>query len=222
MSLVIQESDVAMLRIEYRDQGGNRAFNVLHYQLRLATPGGGGIFNGELASTVLPDLANAARLKLANPWAATASGNIFMTGIAAQGIHPAPRSALYVHTFGVEVAGAFEDEALPLQDSATILKRTAVGARWGIGRLFHVGLPEAFNTDGFITPAGMAQLSAFADALAEEISHVTLGTTYHWRPILWQAPNPEAPNGRITQLVSVDLSDNVIKTQRRRRPGKGI
>jgi len=222
VSYIIEQNNIAIVRLGYRDDGGNRAFNVLHYRLdNVSTGGGGGDPNG-LASTVLPDLIAAVKLKLAGQWANAASIGVSMTDVMAQSVWPLPKSRAYTNTFLDPVPGVAVGDMLPLQDAPTLLKRTNFGGRTGLGRLYFVGVPESKQVSGLLIPDFFEDVSGFATALGETVQHVTLGKTFSWNPVLFHlTPGPIIAEV-VTPITDVTLSDEVIKTQRRRRPGKGI
>lgn len=222
MAVNVNEQDIATVRLEFKDSNQNTAFNLLHYRLREVSVPGGGLFQGEDWAEVGPALAEAAFTLLKTGWQAQASFDARMTGVSVQSIHPAPRSRMFTHTAAQATTGIIEDEMLPFQDAPTILKRSAFGERWGMGRLFVAGLPESSQVGGIMTAGAVIAANNWAGDLATEVSHVTNGNTFFWRPVLFARDglNPGVP--RVTELVTIDLSDPILKTQRRRRPGKGI
>jgi hypothetical protein len=222
MALETNVGDVVSVRLEFADANANKAFNVLHYRLRDVEVPGGGLFAGEDFAAVAPGLAMGLGLALRTGWSAFASQDVKMTGVTVQNLHPLPKSAQYTSTFAAPFPGEHEDHALPLQDAPTLLKRTAHGSKWGIGRVFVVGLAEASQNAGIIEPGIIPTINAWATDLGDEFNHVVNGNTFHWRPCLFSGPLPNGGAPRILDFVQIVLSDNVLKTQRRRRPGKGI
>jgi len=211
-----------MVRLEYTGPSLTRAFNVLHYQLTFVAVPGGTLFPGEAASVVIPALLETIQTGPAAAWPATASDQVRITGTSGQSVHPAPRSRLFTDVYPNDgLPGVVAGDPMPLQDSVTIIKRTAVGARWGLGRLFHAGLSEEQQDGGLLNVAELANMSFFADALSANRVYTVAGNTYTWAPCLYAPATPTTPV-RITRITDVGLSDRIIKTQRRRRPGKGI
>jgi len=222
MAVEINEGDILEVRLEFKDELQNRAFNILHYRLASVAVAGGGLFPGEDFAAVAGGIAEAAYDKLGPAWAGAAAASITFTGASVADIFPDDRSAQYHFTEDNPFVGDIASDPLPLQDAPTILKKTAFGARWGIGRLFYVGLPESMQAGGVMTAGGVTNVQLFADELSENFTFVSGIYTYTFTPVLYGIRPDQPNNPRITSLVSVDLSDPIIKTQRRRRPGKGI
>jgi len=222
VALNINLGDVIMVRPNYFDQIGNVAYNVLHYQLHDVSIAGGGVFTGELATTLLPLVNQAFATGVMPVWAAAANEQIGCSGITSQAIFPAPRSAAVTTMLSEPVMGAEVGQALPLQDTLTLLKRTAVGQRWGLGRFYFVGLGEAQQENGIMTTDHFDDMQALALELKDNLTFSAGIYTYVFRPVLWTNPSVALPAGRVTPITNVVLSDAILKTQRRRRPGKGI
>lgn len=222
MAVELNVGDIVEVRLNFRDSLATRAFNVLHYRLASVSTTGGGTFDGVDFTEVAGELAEVTFDNLAPVWAAGASNTVLFEGVSVANVFPLPRSAQYHYTPAPPTSGDIVGDALPLQDSPTILKKSAFGARWGIGRVFFVGAAESMQENGLLNDAGATAVQDFANELAETISFVEGPHTYFFAPTLY-GPRPGEPdNPRITSIVSIDLSDRVIKTQRRRRPGKGI
>lgn len=222
MAVELNEGDVIQVRLNFEDGQGSKCFNVLHYELATVTVDGGGLFPGEDFAAVANELAENVYDNLAPVWADAAVTDCRFTGVTVSNIYPLPRSASYTYTPDPILSGTVLGEAMPSQDTPTILKRTAFGARWGIGRLFFVGLSESQQEGGQLTGAAVNAIQDFANALAGNISFVETIYTFNFSPILFGRPVPPSTVPRITQVVSIDIADGIIKTQRRRRPGKGI
>jgi len=222
MATTIQMGDITTLRLGYADVNGNRAFNVLHYRLDNVSITGGGLFPGEMASIVLPGLITAARLVLPNAWKEAASTKVSMVDMTATSVSPLPRSRSYTQTFTDPVEGLIVGDMLPLQDSPTLLKRTNVGNRWGLGRLFFVGVSETSQDEGILIPDWFEQVDGFCNQLELPLQYTIGVYTYTWGPVLWsKTPGPVVVE-HVTAVTDVNVSDAILKTQRRRRPGKGI
>lgn len=222
MAVELNIGDVVEIRLNYRDANQSRAFNILHYRLANVSVSGGGEFTGVDFADVANELAEVTYDNLAPVWATGGSASVVFEGISVANVFPLPRSAQYHYVADPATPGEVVGDAMPLQDSPTIVKRTAFGARWGIGRLFYVGISESVQANGVLNTTGRQVVQDFANELAETISFVEAPNTYFFTPVLFGQRPLEPDNPRITQIVSIDLSDPIIKTQRRRRPGKGI
>jgi hypothetical protein len=111
-----------------------------------------------------------------------------------------------------------------MQDAVTLLKQTGIGERWGQGRMFVPGIPELHAEGGRITPTAIGHLGDLWNLIPTFflVSDGTYDTQL--APVLYSPEHavdeviiPE----RVTPITAGALSDDVIKTQRRRRPGKG-
>lgn len=222
MATIVQVGDIFSVRLGFRDVGGNVAYNMLHYKVDVITPTPPAVYTGELTQAIASPLAEAIFDHFKADWAALASQEVAFNEVMVQSIYPTPKSRQYFHIPGVPQDGAINEDALPLQDAPTLVKRTAVGARWGIGRVFVVGLPEGANNVGLITPAYEALLNDFALLFDDPITVIEAGVNYGFKPVLVGQPVPPSVAPRVTDLISVALSGVTFKTQRRRRPGKGI
>lgn len=193
------------------------AMNVLHYQVKSIMDGPLPAPTALPVSTVLPAMNAAMFASISTVWADLASNQVEMNGIKSQSIYPAPKSAPFTYT-PTAVPGTIVSEALPLQDTPTILKRTIYGTKWGLGRVFVVGLPESGQAEGQMTNAQEVLVADLAFELKQQVTFVAGAYTYTLQPVLWSL---NSSGHRITEIVDMVLSDDVIKTQRRRRPGKG-
>lgn len=221
MSTAIGEGDVLQVRLEYR-AGDTVAYNILHYEFDDLTV----IATGLPPATFVPfeDLVGSILTEVANhfrpDWQAIASNTVQYTGVTVQSIHPAPRSRPYTGGLLAPASGEVIDEALPLQDSVTILKRSPVGERWGLGRAYVVGLPESSQVGGVLAAGLVPFFTAFADKFAASIPVVAPLYSFDLDPILFA--RLEGGDVRKTPITDAALSNDTLKTQRRRRPGKGI
>jgi len=222
MAVSVHEGDVITARLNFRDEAGNQAFNLLHYRLRLVTVAGGGLYPGEDWADVGVPLATAIFDMLAPDWEGLASQQVTMTGVTVQDIYPAPRSRAFTYTPAGGIQGDQLFDALPLQDAPTILKRSVFGERWGLGRIFVVGMAENHQAAGRLTAPGMAFLEAWCAVLANEVQITVGANTFFFRPTLFSPNSGPGGTARTTEITTIEPSDDVIKTQRRRRPGKGI
>lgn len=224
MSITVNTGDVLSARLEFRNEDGTVAFNVLHYQVAGIDPvppnppyPPGSVFMTEFG----PAFANAVFDNLAPGWTPFASNEVTFTGVSVQNLWPASRSVQFHYTAPVPQPGDVDDQALPLQDTPTIIKQTLFGERWGLGRMYVVGIPEVGQQFGSLTPAYATLVNAFAGNVKSPVE-VSIGVyVFTLIPILYADIGPDDPP-RITIVTNMFLSNPVIKTQRRRRPGKGI
>jgi hypothetical protein len=212
-----------MARVNTSD-GLSRSFNVLHYEMTLLSnanpeiPPPATVF----ADDYLPVLAANLSTKLKNTWVNATSEKMTFDGVTTQGVYPDPRSRPYTFLETEEKNGGIAGDMLPMQDAMTILKRTIFGTRWGLGRYFHSGIPESVQDKGITTDAYRTLVDTYASELADTISATFGAVTAVFVPILFSLSPGPVVVPRKTFLSSAICSDNVIKTQRRRRPGKGI
>ena len=215
MSLVIAAGDLLNVRLNYDlEDYADRAFNVLHY--RVATSVG----TPPAMSVALAAIGQEMFAKWSALWKAAASEEVRMAGVTVCDVFPLPRSVATTYTPGAPVAGVQASEAIPLQDSPTLLKKTDVGMRWGQGRLFYVGIPESGQHEGILEPATASLLNTMGVALADTVNASSGGWSCSLTPVLCRGPEDNPVS--ITPITSGRLSDVIIKSQKRRRPGKGI
>lgn len=215
MALTIGVNDILNVRLNY-DQASyvDRAFNILHYKVASATGAPPSI------DTALAAIGQAMFTKWSALWAPGASNEVRMAGVTVTDVFPVPRSVATTYTPGSPVPGAVVSDAIPLQDSPTLLKKTPVGQRWGQGRLFYVGIAESGQHEGLLEPATAGVLNTMGAALSDNVSVTSGGWSCVLTPVL--ISGPEDNPTRTTVITSGRLSDITLKTQRRRRPGKGI
>lgn len=221
MSNLMAVGDVCEVRLNTGD-GLSQFFNILHYELQGISDSAPGPPPTVLdASDFLGLLATSVFTNLEPDWSAATPTTQRFYGVTAQSIYPDPRSRPYNYFPVAPGEGVVEAESLPGQDCATLLKKSVFGNRWGLGRFFFSGIPESFQENGIMSDPYVILLQAFCDELNEGYA-INVGTvTGTWAPILF-GPGDAPGTVRKTAIVEVDVSDNVIKTQRRRRPGKGI
>lgn len=214
MSIVIGNSDLVAVRLNYSlEDDSTVAYNQLYYRV------------GSVAGTpppisqVLSDVATAMYALWSAPWAATAAASVTMTGVTVTSVFPLPRSVAVTHNPGTPTVGSVAGGALPLQDSITLLKTSDVGNRWGLGRMFVVGVPEASQADGRIGVLPLAAYEALASKLNDAVLVTGAGYSLTCAPVL--KSGPEDNPTRITPITGGRVSNDILKTQRRRRPGKG-
>jgi len=214
MSLVPAAGDLLNVQFVFTNVATATAMNVLHYRVGSLT---GTIPN---MNTFLGAVSQALATSFSGVWEPTASDQVKFVNVRTTNVFPLPRSVGVNYVFPTAVPGTSEGEALPLQDSITILKRTAVGARWGMGRFYAVGIPETQQANGIISNSNRLLYNTMAGWIGSSQSIAGTGWDVVLNPCL--VNGPEDNPTRITNILSADVSNNIIKTQRRRRPGKGI
>lgn len=213
MSVPIAVNDVIQVRLEY-SYGETVAYNLLDYQVASISgtmPSPAGVL-GSLAE----DFFN-----LYGPlWDDAASSAVKMTGVSVQDVWPEPRTNIIRYTPGTPRPGLVSGEPLPLQDAPCFTKRTDYGQRWGRGRFFYVGLAEEGQVGGIITNASMLLLEPLAALIAQGVVISGTGWGMNLKPVLYSKKKGVPP--RITPITVCHAESNIIKSQKRRRPGKGI
>jgi hypothetical protein len=222
MSAAIEVGDHITARLEFQGNSSDVGFNVLWYRVGnvIDTATGAPSATAVPNSVALPAIAEAVYNHLKDEWQFAACVQATFTSVTAQSPYPLPRSRPYTFVPAVAEDGAIAGELLPSQDCPTILKRTDFGQRWGMGRLFFFGLGEAQQDNGLMTNAAVGLVNAFAAKLVTTILATVGGQTISLTPVL--VKGTKAAVTRSTPLTDAALSNAVIKTQRRRRPGKGI
>lgn len=214
MAIVMANGNLLSVRIGYSVVGSpDVAYNILHYQVSGSTGAAPAI------GTALAAVALAMFSKWFALWKTSAGIDVQMDGVKVSNVFPLPRSVAQTYTPGAPAIGTGGGEALPLQDAPTLLKTTDVGNRWGMGRLFYVGLCEAFQDSGQVTAGQVATLNTMGSALSDTVSVASGGWSATLVPVLLSGPEDNPT--RITQITGGRLSGVVIKGQKRRRPGKG-
>lgn len=220
MAVDLAQGDVLEVRLAFQSPA-SRAYNILHYQVASVTvnatslPAAIRIPLTPQVNQLGPDVLSA----FGEAWKSLASNEVLMTDVTIQSVYIDPRSRPFTYTPAAEIRGTIDDDCLPLQDCPTILKRTLIGQRWGLGRVFVPGVPETGQNDGILTNALVDSLNDYSDVFANlfTVNDGTYTTVY--RPVLYTPQAGVAP--RVTVITDAELSDRVLKTQRRRRPGKG-
>lgn len=213
MALSITLNDIIMVRLNYK-LAGDTAYNVLHYRLQ-AIP--------VTTTPFLPALAEIAETMYtawSDVWSPGASELVTMDGVTVQSL-TGDKSIPVTYRPTVPTPGGLDGEPLPLQDSWTALKRGRMASRHGLGRAFFVGLTETVQVGGVITDNGQkVLLTAFASKLKDNVTVSVPEGNIVCDPVITSGPQAKVGLG-----VGVELGlpgDWVIKSQRRRRPGKGI
>lgn len=221
MPVTLPNNCIATVRINYDTFTGEECFNILHYQLSQVTVTATGLPAAvePNADQGLPALAFSASAVFANAWKKFASKKLGVAGATAQKVYPGDRSQPYTFTAGTPTVGLIDSDMLPLQDAVTILKKTGYGQRWGLGRLYVPGIPEANADVGFIDATAVTNLADLINILDDSLLASDDTYDYTWIPVLTNVPTSGVP--RVHTVTKAELSDQIIKTQRRRRPGKG-
>lgn len=201
---------------------GDKAFNVLHYQVSSITDTTTGL-PAAVAPTFVDcggDIAEALWQKFYAFWKFLGSVDVNMESTTVQSIYPIPRSLPITWTSDPETSeGTVVGDPLPLQDTLTLLKKTDVGMRYGQGRIFVAGFSEAANEAGRATAPTMANMAGLGAALINPVDVISGPNTIRLRMVL-AGSGPRV--GIFLPVRTIITSDNLFKTQRRRRPGKGI
>ena len=214
MAVTLANGNLLTVRLFYQVEGiTDFAMNVLHYRVDGLTG---------LPATPLEGLEQIAQDMYdawAGPWALAASEDVKMQFVTVSNVFPLPRSVQASHSPALPTEGAIASEPLPLQDCPTLLKKTSIGARWGMGRLFYVGTPESHQDSGSLTGAGITALASMITRIFTPVVSIGTGWNCTLRPVLLRGPEDNPVS--ITDIEDAVLSNSVLKTQRRRRPGKG-
>lgn len=220
MSINWNVNDVIEAKLEYYN-GESRCFNILHWRMTNIVVTATGLPPAvEIPfATIGADLAGDIYSFISNEWKNLASSFWSMTSCTVQNVHPLPRSLPLTYIPGAAVTGMIADDSLPAQDTATILKKTDFGERWGMGRIYVPGLPENAQNNGVLNAGAVTALQDLADTFQAFAGGTAGAYSYALEPVLFGAGDG---GPRINPIRAHTLSDNVLKTQRRRRPGKGI
>lgn len=220
MSAVLHLNDVITVRLEYQDALLNKAFNILHYSLKEVGGGPGGLWAGESMFTAGPLIAEEMMNIFSPEWSNCSAQDIAMSGVTVQNIFPGTPSRAYTFTPPAPIAGSIVSDPLPMQDAVTILKRGELATRKHLGRVFIPGIPETGQDGGILTDPQRVLYNALAAKFEQVVPVLVGGWNLQFYPTLFNPSELPAPLQRA--IFDCDVSDNVIKTQRRRRPGKGI
>lgn len=214
MALNPSAGDILNVRFTYTNPATATAMNVLHYRV------------GSLSGSVpgMPTFLATIAVQLAEEWKAVwrpvASNQVTLADCRVVNVYPLPRSVGVITFPSIPRSGSVDSEALPLQDSVTILKRTAVGARWGLGRIFMVGIAEADQANGAISADLLARYGDVSNWIGSARTISGTGWNAVLNPCLIRGPEDNPVS--ITNILSAQVSNTIIKTMRRRRPGKGV
>lgn len=222
MSTVMDIGDVVSIRLNYRDDQGSILFNVLHYTFAEADPIGSGTppFESAAAEEVVPALTALVVNTWAAAWVDVSSTGILLEGGTGQSIYPSPLSRQYNYTPETPYQGEVAGDMMPSQDAVTLLKRTPFGGRGGIGRMFVPGIPEASQSSGRLTPTAFEEYKTLAEFIPVQRVITNGNYTLKFNPVLFRRTT--AGGAFLQTITAGELSDGLLKTQRRRRPGKGI
>lgn len=221
MSINISPGDLWEFKLHFL-AGDTNAFNVIHYKVTQVNDQSTG-----LPAAIAPPLApqastiGAAMIGYFAPtWQDFAVNSVQFLGVGVQSILPSPRSRYWFTQSPVEIFGTLVGDALPLQDTPTLLKKSEYGERTGLGRIFAVGLGEGSQQGGVLTNVAEGLLADFADQFQQTRTIIGVGYNFVIKPVIYNRGAALGVNS--TDIFDVQLSDSIIKTQRRRRPGKGI
>lgn len=228
MAVNVVTNDIVTARLEFL-LGTDVGYNVLHYRII----GVDVISSGLPSAIAVPfdamanEMAQAVYETFDDPWKLIASQDVVFTGVTVQDIYPAPRSRPYTYLPVAAVNGLIVSEALPFQDTLTVLKKSIYGERWGLGRVFICGLAESQQAGGNITIGSRSDLIAFSHFFNDTIVFDAGDYRITIQPVLFQEikeGDPPVGTGvfRTTPILHSEIDSWSLKTQRRRRPGKGI
>lgn len=214
MGLAISSGDLLTVVLKFINGSQGFGYNVLHYNI--------GTLSGPTPAlaTGMAAIGQAIYDNFKTEWANASSTAATFLNVSIANAFPLPRSTQIVYQPATPTVGVVTGDLMPGQDCITVLKRTAVGERWGLGRAFVPGMSEGSNNGGRLTAGAITLYAALAPKYSNQINGVLGGWSFNIYPILLNGPEG-APTAR-TQIITSELSNDVIKTQRRRRPGKGI
>lgn len=118
---------------------------------------------------------------------------------------------------GAGTAGTNVSPALPNNVTIAISLRTAFRGRSFRGRIYHIGMCESFVTDNAVVPNILTSLDAAYGLLLNSANFGGAALAVASR---YQNNAPRAL-GISTEVISVNIADNVVDSQRRRLPGRG-
>lgn len=214
MAIVPSVGNLINISVTHTNVQSATAINVLYYKVVN--------FSGSIPgmTTFLGAVATSFLEGYGARWENFASQDVRLVGVRATNVFPLPRSVGIARFPAGNQNGLQPSEALPLQDTPTLLKRTAVGNRWGLGRIFVVGIAEGGQKNGVLENLTVEQINMLGSWLATPLDVPGTGWNATLQPVLKRGPEDNPVS--ITDILEVRLSDAIIKTQRRRRPGKGI
>lgn len=222
MSLQVSLNDVIEYKLETGDSV-SRMYNILHYRVSGINSVGVGLPPAVAAdyTQVMPAIIGAISAELVDEWAAVTSASYAFAAASAQCIYPSPRSRLYTTIFDPVRDGDAPLSALPAQDAITLLKRTPFGERREMGRLYVSGIPESRTLGSVVDEQFLNLYQALANAVASPVTAITNAYAITVQPVIYHR-YPNSQQTRFTDITDAGPSDLVIKTMRRRRPGKGM
>lgn len=177
-------------------------------------------FSSAPADEALPLLAETTYGLINSWWATRAANDVSAIDAMAQRVYPGPRSRQYLRIPNTPTRGAIDDDPLPLQDCPVLVKKSAYGTRWGTGRVFVIGTTETDQAGGRLNPPYMTYLQTLGERYAENVVFPIEGYSLTFAPVLFGRLPDGSP--RVTPIDMVVPINDILKTQRRRRPGKGI
>lgn len=221
MATDVAVGDIIQARIEYLS-GNQVAYNIFHFQITSLSVTSSGLPPATAVpfANVTDGIGQHVYDTWVPAWQSEMSSQCTVTGVTTQDIYPPVRSRPFTYSPAVPDGGLVVGDMLPLQDAVTLLKQSNFGTRWGLGRTYVPGIPENRQNAGIINPVLAASMETLADVFLGVHTFTAGDFTLGIRQVLFKPSLEGAP--RITPVVTGQLSDEVIKTQRRRRPGKGI
>lgn len=198
-------------------------YNLLHWRCAAITDTATGLPAAVTIpfASVAPEIAEEIYDLGAVAWANAASNLALFTGVTIQDIAPTPKSFAYSYQHSPPTAGAIVSDMLPAQDTVSIKKITALAGRPFLGRMFFYGLPESMCSQGQINDELLVLINIFGGQYDNPVIFTAGAWNIELRPVLYHGTDSSGVP-LYTNIVGFDLTDKTIKSQKRRRPGKGI
>lgn len=205
MGYEVSNNAVMQLQFEGRHEG-QQVMTVMTYRLQETVAiDGPGVF-GEVMLNI-----DGGATDLYNRWVSAISEDVVEISIAMQWIEPVRYA--YQLFFGAFTEGQLDNPTMPPNMAQTVTRRSLNTGRSTISNLKLPGVPRAEVVGGFLTPAQVVRLDAFAQASKQEIPLSTGGklipTTFH----------RSAPS--LGEILTLAHAHNTVRTMHRRTVGLG-
>jgi len=184
--------------------------NVRHYRVSLIS---GGSPTAEQQESALISISSQITTAMKN----CASNEWALYGQKCQRVWPVPRT-VGTYSSGNAGAGAVSENSLPSEVTAVVKLKTAFAGRKYRGRMYMAGVPVTFETDSLITGAGQTLYNTLSSVLDGVLGIAVGGISYEFTPIILHR---SAPGTWTDILNTTGLVDPILRSQRRRQPGKG-
>lgn len=185
----------------------DRYVNVLHWIVNTDEVGAS---NEESVASVLNAAVNAT-IK------AQLSTNLNFEQTLVQRVFPLPRTTGFYFGNGGANVGSNATQMLPPSCALINRKRTAFAGRKFRGRVFTVGLCEDDQNNGVWSSARVNNISTAWETILTTLMVGVLGTG-EYSPVIW--PKNGTASGDATVITTIQL-DTIVRSQRRREPGRG-